>query len=106
MRQDSTSNSTSNPPAGGESVTAAALLDIQADIIERAVNALAEAEQVVVTPILEGGGEARDGVAVCLASLHRAESGAADLGQGLLRSAPPPIPLHRPWSPQHHNTTP
>jgi exodeoxyribonuclease V alpha subunit len=62
----------------------AAFLEIDAAIFEQAVNALAEAGQagqVVVAPILDS-----DGVAVYLSSLHRAESGAAELGRGLLRS--------------------
>ena len=62
--------------------TAAALVEIDPSIIETAVGALAEAGLVVVTPVLEGA----DGVAVYLASLYRAESGAAELAQALVRS--------------------
>ncbi len=65
---------------------AAALLDIDAGIIEAAVGALAEAGQVVVTPILGDTGQAQEDQAIYLASLHRAESGAAELGRALLRS--------------------
>ncbi len=53
---------------------AAALLEIDAGIIETAVGALAEAGQVVVTPILGSTGQEED-QAVFLASLVRAESG-------------------------------
>jgi exodeoxyribonuclease V alpha subunit len=73
--------------------TAAALLEIDAGIIEQAVNALAEAGLVVVTPILAGDGQPTDGIAVYLSSLHRAESGAAELGRALLRAAPHPITI-------------
>ncbi len=65
---------------------AAALLEIDAGIIETAVGALAEARQVVVTPILGDAGQAQEDQAIYLASLHRAESGAAELGRTLLRS--------------------
>ena len=65
---------------------AAALLEIDAGIIETAVGALAEAGQVVVTPILGDTGQAQEDQALYLASLHRAESGAAELGRTLLRS--------------------
>ncbi len=65
---------------------AAALLEIDAGIIETAVGALAEAGQVVVTPILGDAGQAQEDQAIYLASLHRAESGAAELGRTLLRS--------------------
>jgi exodeoxyribonuclease V alpha subunit len=58
----------------------AALLGVELGIVDAAVNALAEVGQVVVTPILEGGG-----LAVYLASLDRAESGAAEMIQALLR---------------------
>ena len=66
--------------------TAAALLEVEAGIIDRAVDALAASGQVVVTPSL-------DGVAVYLSSLHRAESGAAELGRMLLRSPPRAIDI-------------
>ncbi|OFX22501.1 MAG: recombinase RecD [Anaeromyxobacter sp. RBG_16_69_14] len=65
---------------------AAALLEIDAGIIETAVGALAEAGQVVVTPILGDAGQAQEDPAIYLSSLHRAESGAAELGRTLLRS--------------------
>ncbi len=73
--------------------TAAALLEIDPGLIETAVGALAEAGQVVVTPVLEGGGQGPDGVAVYLASLHRAESGAAELGHALVRSPARPVAI-------------
>jgi exodeoxyribonuclease V alpha subunit len=66
---------------------AAALLEIDAGIIETAVGALAEAGQVVVTPILGETGQAQEDQAIYIASLHRAESGAAELGRALLRSS-------------------
>jgi len=72
---------------------AAALLEIDPVIIERAVDVLAEADQVVVTPILESDGQGTVGVAVYLSSLHRAESGAAELGRSLLRSPVRPITI-------------
>ncbi len=72
---------------------AAALLEIDPAIIEQAVNALAEAGLVVVTPILDGPGQGPDGVALYLSSLHRAESGAAELGRGLLRSPTRPVTI-------------
>jgi exodeoxyribonuclease V alpha subunit len=65
---------------------AAALLEIDAAIIETAVSALAEEGQVVVSAILGDTGEAQEDQAVYLASLHRAESGAADLVRALLRA--------------------
>ena len=71
----------------------AALLEINPAIIEEAVNTLAEAGQVVVTPILGGDGQGPDGVAVYLSSLHRAESGAAELGRSLLRSPGRPLTI-------------
>ena len=72
---------------------AAALLEIDRVIIEQAVGVLAEADHVVVTPILDGDGPGPDGVAVYLSSLHRAESGAAELGRNLLRSPVRPITI-------------
>jgi len=72
---------------------AAALLEIDAGIIEIAVRVLAEAGQVVVTPILRERGPAQEDQAVYLASLHRAESGMADLGRALLRAQTRPIAI-------------
>ena len=72
---------------------AAALLEIDPVIVEQAVGVLAEADQVVVTPILGSDGQVTDGVAVYLSSLHRAESGVAELGRGLLRSPVRPISI-------------
>jgi exodeoxyribonuclease V alpha subunit len=73
--------------------SASALLEIAPTIIETAIGVLAEAGQVVVEPILEGGGDAQDDQAVYLASLYRAESGSADLGRTLLRAPPCPITI-------------
>lgn len=70
---------------------AAALLEIDAAIIETAVEALAEAGQVVVTPVLGSDTQDPECVAVYLASLHRAESGAAELGRAILRSPTRPV---------------
>jgi exodeoxyribonuclease V alpha subunit len=72
----------------------AALLEINHAIIDEAVNTLAEAGQVVMTPILGGDGQGPDGVAVYLSSLHRAESGAAELGRSLLRSPGRPLTIN------------
>jgi exodeoxyribonuclease V alpha subunit len=72
----------------------AALLEINPAILEEAVNTLAEAGQVVVTSILGGDGQGPDGVAVYLSSLHRAESGAAELGRSLLRSPGRPVTIN------------
>jgi len=71
---------------------ATALLEIDPAIVTQAVDVLAGAGQVVVTPVL-GGAQGPDGVAVYLSSLHRAESGAAELGRGLLRSPGQPLAI-------------
>lgn len=67
---------------------AAALLEVPPGVVDGAVNALAEAGLVVVTPVAGS-----DGTAVYLASLHRAESGAAELVRGLLGRAVRPISI-------------
>jgi exodeoxyribonuclease V alpha subunit len=67
---------------------AAALLEVPPGVVDGAVNALAEAGLVVVTPVA-----GNDGTAVYLASLHRAESGAAELVRGLLGRAVRTIPI-------------
>jgi exodeoxyribonuclease V alpha subunit len=72
---------------------AVALLEIEASIIEQAVNALAEVGQVVVAPILGDGVDAQDDRAVYLKSLHTAETGVADLGRALLRNPTRPIAI-------------
>jgi exodeoxyribonuclease V alpha subunit len=72
---------------------AARLLEIDGGIVEQAIETLAEAGEVVVTPIVDGEGPAADGYAVYLKSLHTAESGAATLLHALLGSEPPPIAI-------------
>ena len=72
---------------------AVALLEIDAGLVEAAVSALAQSGQVVLSPILEGEGQVRGEEAVYLASLHRAESGSADLCRALLESPCRPVSI-------------
>jgi len=72
---------------------AGALLEIELATVERAVRSLAEAGQVVVEPLRSENAQANGKEAVYLASLHRAESGAADLCRALLRTPPRPIAI-------------
>ncbi len=67
---------------------AAALLEVPAAGVEEAVTALAEAGQVVVTATA-----GREETAVYLASLHRAERGAAELVRGLLGRPVRPVAI-------------
>ncbi|HTP30168.1 MAG TPA: ATP-dependent RecD-like DNA helicase [Anaeromyxobacteraceae bacterium] len=66
--------------------TVATLLEVEPEIVETAVGSLAEAGQAVVTPIIGDDGQSQEDQAVYLASLHRAERGAAELARVLVRS--------------------
>jgi len=69
------------------------LLGVEASLVEAAVTALAEAGDVSITEVLGARGREGEERAVYLASLYRAESGAADLALALLRGPTRPISI-------------
>lgn len=80
-------------PRGKLVEAAGALLGIAPDLVEEAIGALAEAGQVVVEATLAEATAAGGEAAVYLASLHRAERGAAELCRALLRAPARPVAI-------------
>jgi exodeoxyribonuclease V alpha subunit len=72
---------------------ASKLLEIDAPVVDAAIDALARAGEVAVVPILGEDGQVEEDRAVYLASLHTAESGAASLLRALLTRSVKPVEI-------------